>query len=117
MTSPSLLCDEDVRVLLAEVLRQRGYDAVHVSEQGRGGMTDLEQLEYAVEERRAILTHHIRDFVILQRRLGEESRSHFGIIVSDQLPFGELLRRTLRCLSRFTVDDLCNRLVWLHDSK
>jgi predicted nuclease of predicted toxin-antitoxin system len=30
MTQITLLVDEDVRPLLAEILRQRGYDAVHV---------------------------------------------------------------------------------------
>lgn len=103
--------------MLAEVLRQRGYDAVHVSEQNRSGKTDIEQLEFAVEERRAFLTHNVGDFVVLHRRFGEEGRSHFGIIVSDQLPFGELLRRTLRFVSRFTADELNNRLIWLHDFK
>ncbi len=32
-----LLLDEDVRVVLAEILRQRGYDVLHVLEDGRGG--------------------------------------------------------------------------------
>ena len=32
MAKITLLLDEDVRVLLAEILRQRGYDVVHVLE-------------------------------------------------------------------------------------
>lgn len=37
MTRITLFLDEDVRPLLAEILRQRGYDVVHVLEVGRGG--------------------------------------------------------------------------------
>lgn len=32
MASPALLLDEDVRVILAAILRERGYDAVHILE-------------------------------------------------------------------------------------
>ncbi len=35
--------DQDVRVALADILRQRGYDAIHVLEIGRAGRSDLEQ--------------------------------------------------------------------------
>lgn len=65
MARPTLLIDEDVRVLLAEILRQRGYDVVHVLEVGRGGKSDPEQLAYAVDQGRAILTHNIRDLLLL----------------------------------------------------
>jgi predicted nuclease of predicted toxin-antitoxin system len=33
MAKITLLLDEDVRPILGEILRQRGYDAVHVSAQ------------------------------------------------------------------------------------
>ncbi len=43
--SQILLClDEDVRVLLAEVLRSRGYDVYHIIELGRGGKSDSEEV-------------------------------------------------------------------------
>lgn len=117
MPSVALLLDEDVRVLLAQVLRQRGYDVVHVLEAGRTGLSDLEQLEYAVAQGRCVLTHNIRDFVVVHKACQAEGRDHAGIIVSDQLPFRELLRRSLRCMSRLSTDDMRNRLVWLHDYK
>lgn len=40
MSDVSLYLDEDVRVLLAEVLRNRGYNASHVLEVGRTGKSD-----------------------------------------------------------------------------
>lgn len=44
MSDISLYLDEDVRVLLSEVLKSRGYNAVHVLEVGRSGKSDSENL-------------------------------------------------------------------------
>ena len=40
---------------------------------------------------------------------------HFGILLSDQVPLRELLRRTLRFLSRHTAEDVKNNALWLND--
>ncbi|MEZ6175466.1 MAG: hypothetical protein R3B66_06350 [Candidatus Scalinduaceae bacterium] len=40
MDKPRLYLDEDVRLLLAEVLRQRGYDTIHAVEVKRHGKSD-----------------------------------------------------------------------------
>lgn len=68
MAKITLLLDEDVRVLLAEILRQRGYDAVHVLEVGRRGKSDPEQLAYAASQGRTMLTHNIRYYRLLDRK-------------------------------------------------
>jgi predicted nuclease of predicted toxin-antitoxin system len=117
MAKITLFLDEDVRVLLAEILRQRGYDAVHVLDVGRGGKSDPDQLAYAVSQGRAMLTHNIRDYLLLDRAYQKQGREHHGIIVSDQVPLRELLRRTLRCLSRYTAEEIQNRVIWLQDFK
>jgi predicted nuclease of predicted toxin-antitoxin system len=50
MAKIALLLDEDVRPMLGEILRQRGYDVIHVLGVGRAGKTDAEQLAYAVSQ-------------------------------------------------------------------
>lgn len=45
MANIALLLDEDVRVKLGEILRQRGYDVIHVLEAERGGTWSREQQE------------------------------------------------------------------------
>jgi predicted nuclease of predicted toxin-antitoxin system len=117
MAAIRLLIDEDVRQLLAETLRQRGFDARHVDELNRSGLSDSEQLAFAVKQRRAILTHNIRDYVLLDREYGAKSPPHHGILVCDQVPFRELLRRTMRCLARKSDTDIRNHVVWLQDFK
>ena len=112
-----LLIDEDVRPLLAQTLRQRGFDARHVDELKRGGRSDPEQLAFAVKQRRAFVTHNIRDYVLLDREYRAKRQRHYGILVCDQVPFRELLRRMLRCLGRQSEADIRNRVVWLQDFK
>jgi predicted nuclease of predicted toxin-antitoxin system len=109
-----LLLDEDVRPALAEILRQRGYDAVHVLDLERTGKTDAEQLEYAIGQQRAILTHNIKDFTRLDRQHRDNGQEHFGIILSDQVPLSGLLRRSLRILGRRTAEDVKNNILWLN---
>ena len=113
MAQISLLLDEDVRPLLAEILRQRGYDAVHVLDLERTGKTDAEQLEFAVSQQRSILTHNIRDFLGLDRRYRTSGREHFDILLSDQVTLRDLLQRTLRFLGQHNTDDLKNNVFWL----
>lgn len=83
----------------------------------RGGLTDPEQLAFGVKQRRAFLTHNIRDYVLLDRSYRAKGQTHFGILVCDQVPFRELLRRSLRCLVRSSDADIRNQIVWLQDFK
>lgn len=117
MAKITLLLDEDVRPMLAEVLRQRGYDAIHVLELGRTGKSDAEQLAYAVGLKRSVLTHNIRDFRLLDRHYKREGKEHFGILLSDQTTLRDLLQRTLRFLGRRTAEDIKNNIVWLSEEQ
>jgi predicted nuclease of predicted toxin-antitoxin system len=51
-----LYLDEHVWRKIAAELRERGFDAVNVSEVGREGLPDEEQWGFAAAERRALLT-------------------------------------------------------------
>lgn len=113
MAKIALLLDEDVRPMLGEILRQRGYDAIHVLDADRAGNSDAEQLAYAVSQQRAILTHNVRHFRLLNQKYHEEGRQHFGILLSAQLPLRDLLRRSLRFLGRHTAEDVKNNVLWL----
>ena len=103
--------------MLAEILRQWGYDAVHVLEVNRGGKSDAEQLRYAASQKRTLLTHNIRDYLILDRNYKRQGQERDGLVVTDQVSLRELLRRTLRCLSRYSIEDARNQVIWLQDFK
>lgn len=112
-----LYLDEDVDRLLARVLRDRNHDCVSTQEAGNRGTSDSEQLAFAVKQDRAILTFNIRDFVRLAQEYAASGRRHRGIVVSDHLPFHDLLRRALSMLAAQDREDLSDRLIWLQDYK
>lgn len=109
-----LYLDEDVDPLLARVLRDRGHDCVSTLEAANRGLSDEDQLSYATNQGRAIVTFNIKDFVQLAKRRGG---SHAGIIVSDHLPFRDLLRRISAMLADLGDRDISGRLIWLHAYK
>jgi len=110
VASIKLYLDEDVRPLLAEVLLDRGFDVVSAVRIRRLGVTDEEQLQAAINDRRTLLTHNIRDFARLHTAWAHR---HEGILVSDQEPFHVMLRRVLCFLSRETPSSIRGRLCWL----
>ena len=79
--------DEDVDVFVSSLLRSRGFEATTAQQAGQLGKTDTEQLEYAVSQRAAILTHNRTDFEVLAREYFEQERMHYGIIAAVRNPY------------------------------
>jgi len=115
MTSPRFYLDEDVDPLLARILIARGYDVLTTQEARRVSSTDANQLLFATQEHRALLTHNIAHFNRLARDWAADGREHSGIVVSDQFPLKELLARILRLLHHHTSESIHNRVIWLQD--
>jgi predicted nuclease of predicted toxin-antitoxin system len=110
MTRIKVLTDEDVWTGLAAALREAGYDAVSVNEINRKGLTDEDQMAFAVAEGRAVITHNIQDFAPLAETYFNQGVSHFGIIVARQFEKGELLRKTHELLGSLTPEQMANTL-------
>lgn len=109
----ALYTDADVSLELAYQLRERGYDAVSALEVGNHRLLDQEQLDYAISQRRAILTFNIKHFKPLFEAYWNVGKEHYGVIVSDQIPIGELLRRTLNLLNIVTAEEMKNNIKYL----
>jgi hypothetical protein len=109
----ALFTDADVSLKLAKQLRERGCDAVSALELGRYRPLDQEQLDFAVSERRTILTFNIRHFTPLFEAYWKAGKEHYSVIVSDQIAFGELLRRMLNLLNTVSADEMKNNLKYL----
>jgi predicted nuclease of predicted toxin-antitoxin system len=60
-----LYLDEDVDVLLAQLMRARGFVTVTTQEAGQLGNNDAEQLAYAISQHKTLLTHNRVDFEAL----------------------------------------------------
>jgi predicted nuclease of predicted toxin-antitoxin system len=108
-----LLLDEDVHLPLAAALRKRGHDAVHIGETARLGRSDDDQLEFAANEERCLVTFNVGDFVRLYNRWLSAGQEHAGIIVSNQLPIGESLRRLLILLQNEDAASMRGQLRFL----
>lgn len=106
-----LFIDEDVWLGLAAALRERGFDAVHVYEVVRGRLSDREQMDFAIQQRRAILTHNKRHYIPFVAEYYWASKEHYGILVIAQLPRGELLRRVETFLQQHQASQIGNQ-VW-----
>jgi predicted nuclease of predicted toxin-antitoxin system len=108
-----LYLDEDVRPLLAAVLRDRGYDVLTTAEAGMIGRSDAEQLDFATSQGRVLFTHNVRDYMRLSQEYSRTGRSHAGLILAPQMPFKELLRLTLRLLTQIGTEPFIDRVQWL----
>ena len=108
-----LFLDEDVNPLLAQDLRRRGYDVITPSEIDRLGRSDREQLEYAREQGRVILTHNRDDFLELAKEYATRQITYTGILYVPQMPYGQLLKRVLIFLANFTETQTQNSFIWL----
>ena len=109
-----LYLDEDTinRALIAG-LRARNVDVLTAQEAGRIGASDETQLAFAASEQRTIFTFNTRDFVQLHREWLEKGHEHSGIVVSDQLQVGLVLRRFLKLLDARNSVDMRNWLEFL----
>jgi len=108
-----LFLDEDVHATLAAALRKRGHDAVLALEEKRLGLSDESQLNFATQENRCLVTFNVGDFVRLHNRWMDAGHEHAGIIVSKQLPVGEMLRRLLALLQKENSDSMRGQVRFL----
>lgn len=108
----SLYLDEDVSAILAKAVRGRGFDLLTTQEAGKLGNDDSGQLAFAVDERRALLTHNRADFERLAEEYFIAERFHHGIVIAVRRPPREILARLLPLLNRFTADEMENRVLY-----
>lgn len=109
-----LYLDEDVisRVLI-RALQARAVDVFTAQEAERIGASHREQLAYAATHGRTILTFNTRDFAVLHTEYLSQQQAHAGIIVSDQIQVGLMVRRLLKLLDAKSAEEMQNWLEFL----
>lgn len=109
-----LYLDEDAqRTSLVRALRARRVDVLTANEAGKVGISDAEQLAFAVSQNRTVFTFNRGDFAKLHAGYLQRGQEHSGIIVSDQLEISVVIRRLLRLLDGRKADDMRNWLEFL----
>lgn len=115
MAAIRFFTDEDVYGAIAPSLRKSGIDAISTPESGRLGETDESQLEWAADQGRVFITFNVAHFANLHTQWMSQGRNHSGIVVSQQRPIGDLLRRLLNLGSQLEQENMQDRLEFLGD--
>jgi hypothetical protein len=113
VTAIRLFTDEDVYGAIAPALRRKGFDAVSTPEANRLGLTDEEQLQWAAQEERTVVTFNVAHFAKLHGEWLAIGRHHAGIVVSNQHPLGEVLRSLVNLGGSLLAEDMRDRLEFL----
>jgi hypothetical protein len=108
-----LYLDEDVNVLIADLVRARGFRVTTTQAAGQVGTTDASQLAFATSQGKALLTHNRVHFEALAQAYFEEKKTHSGIIIAVRRPPKELSRRILILLDSVTADEIENQILYI----
>ena len=108
-----LYTDEDVDVLIADLLRARGFNVLTTLDAGRLHATDEEQLAIATAEHRTLLTHNRVDFEALHLMYLSTGKDYAGIIIAGRHPAQEVAKCLLIILNEVTADEMQNQLRYI----
>lgn len=108
-----LYLDEDVDVLIADLVRARGFEATTTNETGQRRSTDPAQLEYAVRQRITFVTHNRADFEALAQAYFAAGRTHHGIIIAVRRSPYEIARRLLVLVNQVTADEMQDQVIYI----
>ena len=116
MSRMRFFTDEDVYGMVAQLLRESGFDAVSTPEAGRLKESDVSQLSWEAQENRALVTFNVPDFAALHTDWVQNGLDHSGVIVSKRVPIGAFVRRLVKLGTKLSAEQIANGLIYLKDS-
>jgi hypothetical protein len=108
-----LYLDEDVDVLIAALIRARGFVATTTQKAQHIGSSDEEQLAYSVNLQCAFLTHNRMDFEKLAEEYFAANKNHSGIIIAVRRTPYEIAKRLLVVMNEVTADEIKNQIRYI----
>ncbi len=111
-----LYFDEDSSdEVVAHALRASDVDLLTVADSGLYRATDADQLAFAFQSGRTILTANVSDFARLHREYLQNDRHHAGILIRKQRrgDTGEQIRRLISFASEVDPREMADRLEFL----
>lgn len=105
-----LYLDENISLLVAQALQQRGLDAISAQEAGRAGqaISDIEQLDYATRQQRILVTED-RDFI----QIASTQLPHTGVIPMQRpMTVGQTIEYLELAATYYEPEEMRDSLVW-----
>ena len=109
----AIYLDEDVDVLVARLIRARGFSATTARDEGLLEQDDASQLAFATHQERVLVTHNRVDFENLAKLHFETGQNHAGMILAVRRPPHEIARRLLILLNHLTADEMVNQIRYI----
>lgn len=109
----ALYLDEDVDILIATLLRARGFSVTTTLEANNIGADDSSQLEFAAAHGRAMVTHNRLHFEQLATDHFSVGKNHGGVIIAVRRPPHEIAKRLLAVINQNTADEMINQLIYI----
>ena len=108
-----LYLDEDVSILIADLIKARGFSVMTTHQAGNLGKSDAEQFEFAANQKKVLLTHNRVDFENLAKKYFAENKMHYGIIIAVRRLPNEMVQRILKILNHNTADEMINQIIYV----
>jgi hypothetical protein len=64
-----------------------------------------------------VVTFNTQDYIPLARQYATEGKVHYGIVVSNEIPRGELKRRVTNLLESVSAEEMVNMVRYLQEFK
>lgn len=93
--------DEDLSPKIAEILKKNGIDALSAHEAGMIEASDRQQLEFAAQGKRCLVTRNRDDFIKLTVQFFNDHRPHYGVLIVPYTIPGDQFARLARLLKFF----------------
>jgi hypothetical protein len=105
----SFYLDEHIHGAVAEGLRRRGVNVLTVSEAGRNGLSDREQLAFALVERHVMVTMD-SDFLAL----ADQGMPHAGVAYANpRRSVGDLISALMLIFDVLTQEEMQNQVEYI----
>jgi Domain of unknown function (DUF5615) len=111
-----LYLDEDtINASLVKALRNANLDVDTVADAQRLGLSDEEQLMWAVNQGRVLYSYNVGDFCQLHSSFIVDERNHAGIILASQRQYsiGQQQRGLLKLAASLSAEEMVNQLLFL----
>jgi len=110
---PALYLDENFGLTFAQILASRGLDVLTAQAANLLGRSDRDQLTFAAQHGRCLVTQNIAHFVVLHGQFMREGIDHAGILLVEHNPSAAIMAsKCVRRLARETPETVRSQLLF-----